>query len=152
MTVHTGTSPVTLSRLAADVKQLADPIHTAVRGRIVTHEPLLDQLRAAAVPGGGSARGPERRGVPGSRPPARLDVVDALAEVYVGISGWHVKLNLLSPARDEDWQKAVLRSLVGAASGLASEIAEWLAADVQGWWHAAAVGSGWRPADLLKLR
>jgi hypothetical protein len=151
VTVHTGTNPVTLARLAADVKQLADPIHTAVRGKIVTHAPLLDQLRASAVPGGGT-RGPERRRVPDSRPPARLDVVDALAEVYVGISGWHAKLSLPSPPRDVDWQKAVLRSLVGAASGLAPSIAEWLAADVQGWWHDAAVGSGWRPADLLKLR
>jgi hypothetical protein len=170
-----------LARMADDVRQLANPIPTAIRGRLVTHDPLLDQLRAAAVPGG-SVRGPERRSVPESRPAARLDPVEALAGIYVAISGWHAKLKLPSPAQFDhgclhdscrtillrrsprrpvcaraalervDWQKAVLRQLVGVAPTLAPSIADWLSHEVRDWWHDCAVGSGWRPADLLKLR
>lgn len=140
-----------LARMADDVRQLTEPIHTAIRGQIVTHDPLLDQLREASIPGG-AIPGEHRRSVPTSRPPARLDAVDALAEVYVGISGWHARLRLGSPPREADWQKAVLRQLVGAAPTLAPSIADWLSHEVRDWWHDCAVGSGWRPADLLKLR
>lgn len=140
-----------LAKMARDVDQLVDPIHVAVRGRIVTHRPLLDQLRLAAVPGN-SVRGPERRPVPASKPPLRLDPVERLAEIYVGIAEWRIRLNLATPARDVDWQKAMLRALVGAAPTLAPSISDWLAVEVAGWWRDAAVGSGWAPADLLKLR
>lgn len=171
-----------LAHMADDVTQLVKPIHIAVRGRIVTHPALLDQLRAACVPGN-SQRGPERRRIPDSRPPLRLDAVDLLSGVYVGMAGWHAKLDLPSPSAFVhgchhgscqgilvnhrgtlgptcstaslelvDWHKAVLRQLVGAAPTLAPSIADWLAADVQSWWHDAAVGSGWRPDDLRRLR
>jgi hypothetical protein len=140
-----------LARMADDVRQLTNPIHTAVRGRVVTHDPLLDQLRAAAVPGGG-IQGEHRRTVPTSRPPARLDVVDILAGIYVEISQWHAILRNPSPLREEDWQKAVLRQFVGHAPTIAPSLADELSHAVRGWWHDAAVGSGWRPADLLKLR
>lgn len=170
-----------IARMADDVRQLTQPIHTAIRGQIVTHEPLLDQLRAAAQPGG-AIPGEHRRTVPTSRPPARLEAVEALAGIYVAISGWHAKLHLLPPPefrygcehvscrkvllargtrgpacgrasiKRVDWQKAVLRMLVGATPNLAPSIADWLAAEVRDWWHDAAVGSGWKPADLLKLR
>lgn len=140
-----------LAHMSDDVAQLVKPIHIAVRGRIVTHPPLLDQLRQACVPGN-SQRGPERRRIPDSRPPLRLEAVDLLSGVYVGISLWHAKLRLLSPPAGVDWQKTVLRALVGAAPTLAPSIADWLAADVACWWHDAAVGSGWRPDDLRRLR
>jgi hypothetical protein len=170
-----------IARMADDVRQLTEPIHTAIRGRVHTHDPLLDQLREAAVPGG-AIPGEHRRSIPGSRPPVRLDPVGILAEIYVEISGWHSRLKLASPPRyvygcehtschlvelsrghrgpacrrssikDVDWQFAVLRQLVGAAPALAPSIADWLAVEVNNWWRDAALGSGWRPADLIKLR
>lgn len=171
----------TLARMADDIGQLTRPIHTAVRGQIVSHDPLLDQLRAAGAPGG-SIPGEHRRAVPTSRPAARLDPIGTLSDIYVAMAGWQAKLELPSPPEFRhgclhtscwrillqrggrgpvcstasltrtDWHKEVLRSFVGAAAGIAPSIADWLAADVHGWWHDAAVGSGWRPADLLKLR
>jgi hypothetical protein len=140
-----------LAHMSDDIRQLVQPIHVAIRGRIVTHPALLDQLRQACVPGN-AQRGPERRRIPDSRPPLRLDAVDLLSGVYVGISGWHAKLRLASPPAGVDWQKTVLRALVGAAPELAPSIADWLAADVESWWHDCAVGSGWRPDDLRRLR
>jgi hypothetical protein len=137
--------------MAADVRQLCEPIHLVVRNRIVTHAPLLDQLRAAAVPGN-TVRGQERRPIPQSKPPLRVEVADLLSGIYVGISFWRVKLGLPSPERGADWHKAMLRALVGAAPTLAPSIGDWLATEVSGWWRDAAVGSGWAPADLLKLR
>lgn len=151
MSTYTSVNPATLRRAAADVQQLTMPIHVAIRGRIITHLPLLDQLRAAAQPGT-TIRGPERRSVPRSRPPANLDAVEALSTVYVELSGWHARLRLTSPPHDSDWQKTVLRALVGRMPELAPDIAEWLATEVQDWWRAAATHAGWRPADLLKLR
>lgn len=141
----------THARMAADVRQLTAPIHLAAGRRIIRHPPLLDQLRNAAVPGATIA-GPERRGIPDSRPPVRLDVVDLLAGVYVGISMWHAKLRLPSPPRDTDWQKAALRALVDEAPRLAPSIADWLALDVHAWWTDCARGSGWRTQDLLRIR
>jgi hypothetical protein len=167
--------------MAADVRQLVEPIHLVVRNQIVTHDPLLDHLRAAAIPGN-TVRGQERRPIPQSKPPLRVDVADLLAGIYVGISFWRVKLGLPSPPEFEygcahvscrlillrrgrhgppcarasiervDWQKAMLRALVAEAPKLAPSIGDWLATEVAGWWRDAAVGSGWAPADLLKLR
>jgi hypothetical protein len=143
----------TQARMADDIAQLTHPIHTAIRGRIITHPPLLDQLRNAATPSNGtSSRGPERRYPPNSQPAARLDPIDTLAAIYVAISAWHTRLQLPSPARQLDWQKAALRQFVGAAPNLAPSIADWLAIDTHDWWRDAAAHSGWRPADLLKLR
>jgi hypothetical protein len=140
-----------IARMADDVRQLTEPIHTAIRGRVHTHDPLLDQLREAAVPGG-AIPGEHRRSIPTSRPPARLDAIDTLSGIYVEISQWHAILRLPSPDRALDWQKAVLRRLVGEAPQLAPSLADELSHAVRGWWHDAAVGSGWRPADLIKLR
>jgi hypothetical protein len=172
--------------MADDVRQLCEPIRAAVgrRGeaRIVSHPPLLDALRTAAGPGAAS-QGPERRRVPDSRPPVgwSADTADALAEVYVGISFWHAKLDLPSPPRflhgclhascrvlvlrerggpvcagagltEVDWHKAVLRRLVGEAPTLAPSIADWLAADVESWWALAARRCGWSLEQLRRLR
>lgn len=151
MTTYTGTDPRHLQALRGDVQQLADPIHIAIRGKIVTHPPLLIQLRQATIPGR-TQRGPERRQVPKSRPPAALDPMDALAEIYVELSGWHARLQLDSPPRNTDWQRAVLRMLPEAAQHLAPAVADWLRTDVAEWWRLAAVHSGWRPDDLRRLR
>jgi hypothetical protein len=141
-----------LAKMARDVDQLVDPIHVAIRGRIVTHLPLLDQLRRAAVPGN-SVRGQERRPIPQSKPPLRLDTVERLQRIYLGISVVRLHLNLPVPPAGQDGAKAMLRAFVAEAPSLAPSIAEqWLAVEVNGWWRDAAVGSGWAPADLLKLR
>lgn len=136
--------------IAADVDQLTQPIHVAIQGRVITHPCLLDQLRDACIPGGGV--GSTIRRAPGSRPPLRLDTVSALSEVYVGISMWHGRLNLPSPPRNQDWQKAVLRAFVGAVPNLAPAIADYLGDEIHDWWRIAATGSGWRPDQLRKLR
>lgn len=103
----TGTTAVhdVLGQLGADARQLVEPFTIPVaqrprggrtRWHAITHPALLDQLRAAVAPGS-AVRGPERRRIPDSRPPAALDVVDALTDVTVGISGWHARLRLPSP-------------------------------------------------------
>lgn len=151
MATWTSVDPRHLTQLQADVRQLADPIHIAIRGKIITHPCLLDQLRHATIPGR-AVKGPERRQVPRSRPPAALDPMDAWSTIMVELSGWHARLRLDSPPRDVDWQRNVLRALPAAASDLAPALADWLAADVAEWWRLAAVHSGWRPYDLRKLR
>ena len=146
MTVATRAAAIT-----ADVDQLTLPIHVAIQGRVVTHPCLLDQLRDACTPtsaGGGATT----RRAPGSRPPVRLDTVSLLSDIYVGISIWHGRLNLPSPPRDHDWQKTVLRYLANAAPNLAPAIADYLGDEIHDWWRTAAVGSGWRPEQLRKLR
>lgn len=85
------------ARMRADIRQLTHPIRVAIRGRVHTHAPLLDQLAQAAIPSGAARRGPERRRIPDSQPPVHLDAVDALAEVYVAIARWHARLRLPSP-------------------------------------------------------
>ena len=147
----TSTKATAADRIAADVRQLTEPIHMAVGQRLVTHDPLLDQLREACQPGGG-VPGEARRSTPGSRPPARLDPLDALAFIYVGIAEWRVRLCIGAVPRDADWQKEVLRLLVEKSSKLVPDMAEWLRVEVNEWWRDAAVHSGWNPHDLLKLR
>ncbi|WP_184539615.1 DUF7341 domain-containing protein [Micromonospora polyrhachis] len=137
--------------LTADVDQLTKPIHVAIQGRIITHPSLLDALRDACTPSANSGGNITRR-APTSRPPARLDTIDRLAEIYVGISTWHSRLNLPSPPRNADWQKAVLRAFPAAVPDLAPAIADYLRDEIHDWWRVAAVGSGWRPEQLRKLR
>lgn len=151
MTVHTGTDPRTLQAIAADVKQLCEPIHLAARRRIITHPCLLDQLRAAGQPSATGNR-PERHAVPSSRPPGNLAALDALSTLYAEMARWRARHRLAAVHHDVDWHKATLRQLVGLAPHLAGDLAEWLKRDVHEWWRLAAVHSGWRPADLTKLR
>jgi hypothetical protein len=151
MSIYTGVDARVLSAIGADVMQLTRPIHLAVRGRILTHPPLLDQLRAATQPGTTNSR-PERRQVPTSHPPVDLAAVDLLATVYGELCGWHTRHRLPQPPAGMDWHKAALRQLVGLAPTLAGEVADWLAADVHSWWHDAAMCVGWRPAELMRVR
>lgn len=145
-----------LSRMVGDVRQLTEPFTLPVQQRArgartrwyaVDHPALLDQLRAAVAPGS-TARGPERRRIPDSRPPVRLDESDQLAHIYTGIAYWHARLNLPSPAPDADWQKQALQQLLGAATSLAPSIADDLADAVHDWWAKAAVAAGWYPSEL----
>ncbi len=145
MTVVTRATAIT-----ADVDQLTQPIHVAIQGRVITHPCLLDQLRDACTPS--SSGGTTIRRAPSSRPPLRLNTVSMLSEIYVGISIWHGRLNLPSPPRDQDWQKAVLRAMADTAPHLAPAIADYLGDEIHDWWCTAAVGSGWQPAQLRKLR
>jgi len=137
--------------MADDIRQLVDPIHVAIRGRIETLPCLLDALNEALTPGS-ALTGPERRHPSDSAPPLRLDVLDASSTIQVGIAGWRTQLHLPSPPRDTDWYQATLHALVGAAPALAPSIADQLADDVRSWWRLAAVHTGWHPDDLLRLR
>lgn len=147
--------PTTATRpdaITADIRQLTEPIVLAVRARLVRHPPLLDQLRAAAVPGRRGDHTATSHTAPGSRPPANLDAVDVLAEIYVGISAWHARLRLPSPPRDQDWQMAVLRQLADTAADLDPPRAQWLSVEVHTWWADAATVAGWSTRDLVRLR
>lgn len=153
MTVSsTAPSHDVMAKMGKDIDQLTKQIFMAHRGGILAHEPLLDQLREACVPSSSTLTETIRRRSRESRPPASTAAITTLAEIEVGISYWRVKLELPSPDRSLDWFKAVLAMMPAAATDLAPSIGDWLATEVNGWWHDAAVGSGWRPADLLKLR
>lgn len=141
-----------LAQLVWQVRQLTQPIHLAVRRQILTHGPLLDQLRDACTPSGQTMLETIRRRSRESCPPLSTAAVSTLSDVYVGISYWHQKLRLPSPDRSLDWQKMALQQIAAAADGLAPEVAEWLCTEVDGWWRNAAVGSGWRPDDLRRIR
>jgi hypothetical protein len=141
-----------LADLVWQVRQLTEPIHLAVRRRILTHEALLDQLRDACTPSGQTLMETVRRRVKESQPPVSTGAINALSEIYMGISYMHQHLRLPSPDRSLDWQKTAVRQIAGTVDQVAPEVAEWIAAEVESWWHDAAVGSGWRPDDLRKLR
>lgn len=147
----TATTWASHTTLTAHVHQLTRPIHIAHRGRVHTHPCLLDQLRDATNPTRSPTTGGTRT-APCSRPPARIDTLDTLATIYVGISTWHARLTLPSPPRDQDWQKAVLGMFIDAAPNLALSIADYLADEITDWWHAAAVATGWTPDQLRKLQ
>lgn len=152
MAVHTGTNPATLRQLAADIAQLTRPILMAHRGQILKHGALLDQLRDACIPGSSGVTETIRRRSRGSQPPASTAAISTLAEIEVGISYWHAKLDQPSPDRSLDWFKTALQQVDVVADTLAPDVAEWLATEVRGWWGDAARASGWRTDDLLKLR
>lgn len=139
------------ARLLADTLQLTRPIYAVIRGRIIRHPPLLDQLAAALQPGN-TPRGPERRQQPRSRPPLRTDALDTLTDIYVHITRWHTHLHLPRPARDNDWFKTALHQLADTAPHLAPSIADQLSNDVHQWWRRAATATGWRPEQLVRLR
>lgn len=151
MAIHTSIDPRVLQQIGDDIRQLAEPIHVAIRRRIITHPALLDQLRIAILPAS-SAAATNRRPVPASRPAANLNASDALATIYVELAGWHTRHHLPSPPHHTDWQKAAMRQLVGLAPNLAGDITTWLATDIHEWWRLAATHTGWTVSDLQKLR
>lgn len=142
---YTGTDPRLLKQLGDDIAQLTRPIHMAVRGRIITHDPLLDQLHEAAIPGRTTDTG--RRTVPTSRPPLGLGALDALIAISSELDQWRTRITLPTAAT-----KRTLQAIPAAAENLAPAIAEWLTLDVHHWWHTAATHSGWKPDQLMKLR
>lgn len=147
MSTYTGTDPRLLRQLEGDINQLVRPIHLAVQRRIVTHLPLLDQLHEAAFPGRLQDGG--RRTVPTSRPPTPdlLGRVDALVTIAAELDQWRARITL--PVAGT---RRTLQAIPAAAQQLAPAIAEWLTLDVHHWWHTAAIQSGWRPEQLLRLR
>lgn len=175
MTVHTGVDPRLLQQAAADVAQLTQPIHVPVRQdgrwRLITHDPLLHQLAAAAEPGNSPRRGPERHPKPGSRPAANLDAVAVYADLVDELATWLTtaatrqahgsadlvaRLNRLGHGAAHDrgslrWCHEALHALIGALPDLAPSLAEGLVQAIHEWWRLAAVHTGWRPADLERL-
>lgn len=151
MATYTSTDPTTITAATAEVRQLTQPIHVAIRRRIITHPCLLDQLRAATTPGQAS-KGPERRTPPRSRPPLALDPLDALAEVYVDLAGWHNRIGQPTIGPDHDWHKRAMWQLVDHLPTLAGGIADWATTDIHHWWTLAARHTGWRPDELRRLR
>lgn len=144
---YTGTDPRLLRQLEGDINQLTRPIHMAVQRRIVTHPALLDQLNEAAFPG--PLQGGGRRTVPTSRPPAPdlISRVDAMVDIGSELDQWRTRITL--PVAGT---RRTLQAIPAAAQQLAPAIAEWLTLDVHHWWRTAAVQSGWRPEQLLRLR
>lgn len=144
---YTGTDPRLLRQLEADINQLTRPIHMAVQRRIITHLPLLDQLHEAAFPS--PRHGEGRRTVPTSRPPAPdlINHIDTLVDIATELDQWRTRITL--PVAGT---RRTLQAIPATAQQLAPAIAEWLTLDVHHWWHQAAVQSGWRPEQLLRLR
>lgn len=161
-----------LNGLVDDIRQMTSPWRLATvvehvwwdrnRNRKIRFEtvvqrqdPLLDQLRDAAAGGLPQHVGarPERRGKPATKPPPGWseDASSRLAELYVGLSGWHARLGPRALPY-EDWQKAALRVLAGSAVRLDRVVAEELAGDVRRWWTWCVTQSGLSPADLLDQR
>jgi hypothetical protein len=126
----------------------------------IIHPALLDQLREACTPAGGSLTVAIRRRHRESAPPLIGDGIDALSHVYTGITVWHTRLYLPSPDRALDWQKAALRQISTALQQvdehdipvLTQSIIEDLAHAIEDWWQTAARASGWRPEDLRYAR
>jgi hypothetical protein len=191
MTIFAPTAdPAQLATLRADLDQLRLPFAVPVRQRTrrtgtrwtaITHPGLLDQLRRAAAGQSRTARGPERRQPPRSRPPGNLDALDRLSAVYVGISGWHSGLALPSPPEHRsvcphqtcatallnstpgpvcptarlvrvDWQLHALHQLHDAARRLDPRTVAAITSDVTDWWRWAATSCGWSTAELITLR
>ncbi len=165
---------VAVAQLRRHIRLLVEPFTCPTSQRVrgegtfwltVDQPGLLDQLRdAASTPSGGTLTETVRRRTKDSHPPTAGNGLHTLSTLYVGISAWHARLNLPSPDRALDWQKAALRQLTRAADHRADmrATAVWLgltddhpdpliaalARDVEHWWTAAARASGWRADDL----
>lgn len=98
---------------------------------------LLEQLRHAIEPGGTGDTG---RGVPGSRPTARLDAIDTLIRIEASVAAW-LTLRCLQPLRltVED----NLRALVGCAADLDDPVRWDLTREARRWVTWARVTTGW---------
>lgn len=86
------------------------------------------------------AQGRERaRGGFGSRPAARLEVIDAVTRIDREAAGWVRKLGHDDPGST----KRVLSLLAGLLPGVDARNRHLLEDDVRRWWCAARVLSGW---------
>lgn len=153
------------TELADFIAALVDPYATAetyaigatTRVHRVRHDPLVDQLAAAAEPSGSGYDG---HSVPSSRPSARLDAIDRLLAIEAGAAAllWRAR----QPLSDD--VKTNLRRLVGVPWS-DTELAEvlktarrWLAwaRTVTGWDappfrpHVRCPACDWR--DSLRIR
>ena len=109
------------------------PIHGAVLTHVAS---LIDQLNHIQ-PGGGIEGGSHR--VPGSRPTAHLEALDALMLIDTESNQWLALLGL----RDRDDVAANLRALVGAAPALIAHDLTDLAKNAARWLTLARVITGW---------
>lgn len=143
-----------LERLALAVNELTKPRqtvsqvgywdrsrHRKLRTHTVTHAPLLVEL--ANVGGGGSQSGDERGArYPTSRPPLRLDALDAQRAILAGVLTWLERL----AAESRGGLYADLGQLVGLALPLPDSLAERVAHAAQGWATLAKVVTGFESA------
>lgn len=109
------------------------PIHGAVLTDVTS---LLDQL-AHIQPGGGIADGGHR--IPGSRPTAHLEALDALMLIDTESGAWLTMLRM----RDRHSVAANLRALLGGATALPQPEQHELANNAHRWVTIAAVITGW---------
>ncbi len=143
-------SDVLMDRLTLGVRELTEPRrtveavpgwtksrHRTVKLHTVTHPPLLAALGHAVMPGAG-LRHKGVRTAPGSRPPIRLDAIDAQALIVRGVAQWTQALGNAprgTVAKD-------LRGMVGTLSG-AVRYLDAAVKSVQGWVTLCRVVSGW---------
>lgn len=124
--------------LAPDQAPISVRTGKHLHGAVVTHvASLVDQLDHIQ-PGGGIEEGGHR--VPGSRPTAHLEALDALMLIDAESSQWLALLDLA----DRHGVVANLRALVGAATVLAEPDQRDLAANAKRWVTIAAVITGWQ--------
>lgn len=137
-----------LERLALAVNELTQPRqtvsrvgywdrsrHRKLRTHTVTHAPLLVELASATEP---RWEGEGGRSAPGSRPPLRLDAIDAERAIARGVLFWLAALTVESRGK----LAADLRLLVGMAPILPGSVCERLASGAQGWATLAKVVTG----------
>jgi len=99
---------------------------------------LLDQLAAMFAPGSAGEQG--GRGVPGSRPPLRLDAVSVHSFIGAGAARWAWSLRL----EIRDTTASTIRGLVGAAGVMDSDTQVSLLGELCQWRHQAQVLTGWK--------
>lgn len=103
--------------------------HRKWRTHVVDHPPLLIALERAVVPGHGASGEHGVRRVPGSRPPLRLDAIDAQATIYGAVRVWVKRVD----ATSRGGVGADLALLAGLALTLPLVRLERLSKDAQGW-------------------
>lgn len=113
--------------------------HRKLRTHTVIHAPLLAELANAGVP---RREGEGGRSAPGSRPPLRLDVIDAERAIVRGVLTW---LELMA-LQTRGTLAADLRLLVGMAPILPGSVLEQLASRATGWTTLAKVVTGFEAA------
>lgn len=109
--------------------------HKKFRVHVVTHAPLLKELADAISP---RYEGEGGRSAPGSRPPLRLDAIDAERAIGRGVLEWLERLALES----RSVLAFDLRQLVGMAPLLPESVLVKLVSNAMGWTTLAKVVTG----------